>query len=336
MRGLAILLVMAQHFGVPMFASGGVVGVATFFVLSGFLITTLLLEELERSGRVDLRAFYVRRAIRLLPALIAMLAFFMLIEWGFNRIDYAAPRAAAALFYVGNWANRAINLGPLFPTWSLGVEEQFYAMWPLLLVGILAMSRRWALALVAVSLVVICVALRAAGVAVGELERSVDALMIGSLLALGATSGILPKANWLGYLGLIALGIASVVPWTPADPDGWAIGLLVIGLAAAMVVVSACGQPSLIRRCLETRVLASLGRISYGLYLWHFLVLWLLGEPLANAGWGWPARLPVLVGVSLVAAAISWRYVEQPAMRYRQRLVGKAAARNPITAVALT
>jgi peptidoglycan/LPS O-acetylase OafA/YrhL len=333
-RGLAILLVMAQHFGIPLFASGGVAGVTTFFVLSGFLITTVLLEERERSGRVDLRAFYVRRAIRLLPALIVMLAFFVLIEWGWDRIDYAAPRAAAALLYVGNWANLAINLGPLFHTWSLGVEEQFYAVWPLLIVVVLTFSRRRALTVVAVSLVAICVGLRAAGFALGELERSVDSLMIGSLLALVATSGLLPRSNWLAYPGIIVLAIASVVPWTPTDPDGWAIGLLAIGLGAATVVASACAQPSFVRKCLEARALVSLGRISYGLYLWHFVVLWLVGEPLMNAGWNWPVRLPVLLVVSLAAAAISWRYVEQPTMRLRHRLVRTHAAREPIAAVA--
>jgi len=153
-RAVAVALVLADHGGVPG-VSGGFLGVDVFFVLSGFLITSLLLDELGRTGRVDLRGFWIRRARRLLPALLAMVLAVVAARVFFPPAAVTSLRedAVAAFFWVANWAfvaqqtdyfSQGSPPSPLQHTWSLGVEEQFYLVWPILLVavvGALALRR---------------------------------------------------------------------------------------------------------------------------------------------------------------------------------------------------
>ena len=142
LRGLAVLLVLAQHLGLPVFRGGGLVGVLLFFVLSGFLITWLLLDEHAATGRIDIRAFYVRRARRLLPAFVAMLAVVVGVAALVGNLGGIAGPAIVAGAYVANWSHLFdIDMGPLNHTWSLSVEEQFYIVWPAVLIGFFAFRR---------------------------------------------------------------------------------------------------------------------------------------------------------------------------------------------------
>src|SRR5690349_6612855 len=147
-RAVAVLLVLAEHGGVPG-VPGGFLGVDVFFVLSGFLITSLLLDELGRTGRISLRDFWVRRARRLLPALIVMVLAVVVARRFFPAEATATLRddAVAALFWAANWAfvaqktdyfSQGSPPSPLQHTWSLGVEEQYYLLWPLLVLAVAA------------------------------------------------------------------------------------------------------------------------------------------------------------------------------------------------------
>ncbi len=163
LRGVAILIVLASHTRLAGFAiEGGFAGVTLFFVLSGFLITSLLVAELGSHGRVDLRAFYIRRGLRLLPAMFALLAV-VAVGYALNAWPSPpAPRIAsvpvslvAVAAYVPNWAAMAIPMGVLGHTWSLGVEEQFYLAWPIALLAGRRLLGPRGLALVALALAVL-------------------------------------------------------------------------------------------------------------------------------------------------------------------------------------
>ena len=145
LRGVAILTVLAWHVGIPGMAGAGQAGVTLFFVLSGFLITAILVEEHARTGHIDFGRFYRRRAARLFPALLLLLAAASVMVL-IVRPAGGAIAILAALFYVANWVQASsIDLFPIQHTWTLAIEEQFYIVWPLLLSVLLMVRRRWAL-----------------------------------------------------------------------------------------------------------------------------------------------------------------------------------------------
>lgn len=314
-RGIAVLLVLAAHateLYVPMFRPLGRIGVAMFFVLSGFLITSLLLEERIREGRLDLAAFYTRRARRLLPALVAVLvvvAALGMITW---------PAAAAVTFYYGNWYGAAGNsLGWLPHTWSLAIEEQFYLLWPLVVVAV--RSKR-ALLVAAIS---------GAGVSVlsrvwlwdGTAERAehlglwthtaADPILLGCVLAVAMHGSHVRELP--GWVAGPPLGAAIAT----GALGGWA--WRGVGMPAAVAVLT-CGAVWCVSHASEARWLSgarltSVGRRSYGLYLWHVPVLSMC------APFGLPPVAHVTIGVvvSCAVAWASWRWVEQPFLRLNDR-----------------
>jgi len=248
-RGLAILLVLAAHAAYPFLLEAGQVGVTLFFVLSGYLITGLLRAELERTGRVDLRAFYVRRARRLLPALAVLLLVAAIVGWA------ALPAIATIALYVGNWFRDGV--GFIGHTWSLAIEEQFYLVWPLLFIAGLR-SPRILLVLAAGSAVL---RLTTGGDWSVSTFVRLDGLLVGAALAL--TSWSAPR--WAGAVGLGWMTIAVVLPF------GWSVTLATAG--GSLLVAS---SPSWI----ASRPLVWLGGISYALYLWHFPLIYATGWPL--------------------------------------------------------
>lgn len=332
LRAIAVLLVMAYHFRVPGFESGGHTGVQVFFTLSGFLITALLLEEHRRTGRVELLAFYMRRARRLVPALCALVAVVLALAAGRGQLADVVPDAAAVLFYLGNWAQHGdpVSLEHLSHTWSLGVEEQFYLVWPLILGLSVAMRRSEAAAAVAVAGIVTALVMRLAGIELGWLARSVDSLMLGCLLAMVMVPGRVRFPAWVGYLGLAGLALALMIPYSGAAGP-WAI--LLIGVATVAIIGPLVSErPPAFTIPLSWPPLVFIGRISYGLYLWHFFVAWEVWPILDGAGWHW---LPITLLLSLITfgfALLSWRYVERPAMK-SPRFAGLRAKRaaSPIS-----
>jgi peptidoglycan/LPS O-acetylase OafA/YrhL len=322
LRGVAILAVLGAHTGVPGFADGGGgAGVTLFFVLSGFLITSLLLAEREKSGRVDLRAFYIRRALRLFPALAAVLVVTAIL-----LIAGVMPREAregtdygivfiGVILYVANWVYVAgQSIGILGHTWSLAVEEQFYILWPALLLAGMRIGRV-RLALLVLVLIFLDTPYRLfldlnggfTHVFVGTDCRG-DALLFGCVLALLQT-------HWhpvVGWIGLIGVGTMAAT-W-PGDP-GLGVQILFIPGAAIAGTLAVAGCPTL----LAWKPLEFIGKISYGLYLWHGLVIW----------WHlpWPVELPLCIGI----ACVSYFVLEQRFLRLKDRFGRARTVPGPAT-----
>jgi len=307
-RGVAIIFVLLSHSMVGPFRGGGLTGVTLFFVLSGYLITSLLVREHERSGRISLTAFYLRRARRLLPALVAVVIVVSVVALAVGAGTDALTDAAAALFYVGNWATipeGGLGLGTLSHTWSLAVEEHFYLDLPLVIgFALPRMSRRQLLLLLAAGIVA-SAAVRVWLVAVGATDQRVafgsdtraESLLIGCAIAL------LPAVRLPAIVPVLGLVVAaSVMRYTP---DGLTIGLSVVALVSAAAVTSTADG----RGWLGWRPLAYLGRISYGIYLWHYPLMF--GVAL-HFGWEGDAVGVTLIAVSIAAAAISYRWIESP------------------------
>jgi peptidoglycan/LPS O-acetylase OafA/YrhL len=316
-RGIAVLMVMGYHFALPGFQGGGHMGVTIFFALSGFLITALLLEE-RAGGRIELGRFYVRRARRLLPALVALVAVVLLIALLRGGLDEAVPQAAAVLLYVSNWGqySEPISFEHLSHTWSLGVEEQFYLVWPLLLVAAYAVGGRRGVLSAALGVAAVTIGLRLSGLYLAELERAVDTLMVGAAVAVVAVSGRLSVSTRAGVVALVALLLMTALTTWP-EARAWAplaVGVAV-GVLVAAVVTDAAEGP--LARLLSWRPLVLTGKISYGLYLWHFAIAWELWPALNAAGWHWLPAALVLGALTYVAAFASWRYVERPLLRGR-------------------
>ncbi|HEX5199153.1 MAG TPA: acyltransferase family protein [Actinoplanes sp.] len=343
-RALAVTAVVLFHAGVGGL-SGGFLGVDTFFVLSGFLITSLLLRERARSGRIRLRRFWVRRARRLLPALLTVLAATVIAghylldegDLGLLRTD-----AYAALAYVANWRMIFRGTGyvaatatpsPLQHTWSLGIEEQFYLLWPLLVAGLLAwLAARRALA----TLLWLCVggtvlseALCAwlfrpesLGRAYYGTDTRAQALLIGAGLAAlltGPAPAWLSRAFGRSRLGVLAGAALAVTFWlwhAAGDQAAWMYhgGLTLAALATAVVIAHVILQPAApIARALALPPLVWLGRISYGVYLWHWPLFTFVTADLTGLS-RWPLLAVRLAG-TLGVAVLSYHLVEQPIRR---------------------
>jgi len=337
-RALAVLLVVAVHVTyvlVPEWTDrwvpGGFLGVDVFFVLSGFLITTLLLEEHGRSGTVSLRAFYGRRAVRLLPAVFALLLVHGVLAAAAHADLHLELRTAAAVaFYAMNWvlaAGGKVSAG-LGHLWSLGIEEQFYLVWPLLLLVALG-RRRPTRAIVAIALVGIAWAtgirawlwLHDAGwdrIYV-RTDARIDELLIGVLLAVGFRAGWRVPRQWrhAGAGGLVLLLVFSVVA---RRDSGWlyvASGFTAVGLAAAALIASLLEPDAPLRRVFAWPPAVRLGRMSYSLYLWHVPIFSVVADRLA----GRPPAERLVAGMvgATVATMASYHLVERPMLRLRRR-----------------
>ena len=357
LRAVAVLLVLLYHAGLPGF-TGGYVGVDVFFVLSGFLITGLIVRELESSGTVRLASFYARRARRLLPAAAVVLAATMLasaILLPPLRVPDIAGDAAAAALYVSNirfglmatdYLQSQQAPSPLLHYWSLGVEEQFYLFWPAIL--LLAARVRWGTrARLAVLMVGIAGASLVLSIIVTQVSEPLAfyllptrawELALGALIALAGLRAMrlppgLATAGALGGLGMIVAAGAVLDTGTPYP----GVAALLPTLGAGLVIVAGLG--GVIARPLPapSRILAMpplrwLGRISYSLYLWHWPLLVIPAAMSAT-----PLPLPERVGLAFVAipiAAASQRWIEEPIRR--GRLVGFNPGRGLAFAGALS
>lgn len=351
-RACAVLAVMMFHGGIP-HMEGGFMGVDAFFVLSGFLITSLLIGEWRQSLTIKLGAFWARRARRLLPALLLMLlfvAFFAAVivpkgTYGALRLD-----ALSTLLYVSNWHfilvnsnyfNETAQSSPLLHTWSLAVEEQFYVVWPLVVLGILRLTRSLS------ALFTLCCA-AAIGSALwmhhlydgglntnraylGTDTRS-QCLFIGCALAVGLVllaqrgheEGRLDKGElWRprGQVGQAVCGVAgvggavaAVVIWvltTSLSSFPYSGGFFLIGLSVGAVILSAVAAPrSIVPRVLSVAPVRYVGRISYGLYIWHWpIFLWLDNERTGLEGY---ELFALRVLVTFAVSVVSFHLIERP------------------------
>jgi peptidoglycan/LPS O-acetylase OafA/YrhL len=327
-RGIAVSLVVSFHaFGLH---NGGTVGVEIFFVLSGFLITTLLLEEFERTGTLSFRRFYARRALRLFPLLYLTLALVSasVLFMGADRSWYLGSIAACAL-YLGNIYGVVATRHDLAPGvahfWSLAVEEQFYVAWPLFALFLLRRvgeGRRLMFAVVALGIAAVAVrtGLRLTDRTTWTLPTTYgDALLLGCGLALARRTGWFQR---LGRVRAIALGtlfwpvlaITFILPNLNLE-DHLGIGYLAIA-AIGGLAVTATQVPGAAVRALALPPLTFLGVISYGLYVIHWPVVLLLEAHTGLTSWRM-GLCAVLLSVPL--AWLSRRWFEAWFLRRRPR-----------------
>jgi peptidoglycan/LPS O-acetylase OafA/YrhL len=345
LRALAVTGVLLYHGDVP-WGRGGFLGVDVFFVLSGFLITALLLDQQQRAGQVSLGAFWAARARRLLPALgLLLVAVLWVLPWaGVRWSKQVAGDAWATAAYVSNWrfiasgqsyADQGSAPSPLLHTWSLAIEEQWYVVLPLLVVVIgLLVNRRRSRTVLTLILGVGCAlsvslswALHSPG---GDITRvyygtdtRLQALLVGALAAVllgprvwaaGESGSRLP---WLAAPGLAGLVILAALA-SPGSDWLYRGGLLAVAVCAALVVVglvSAGESQGGLAGVFSLRPVVALGLISYGVYLWHWPVVLVLDED--RAGFGGPGLFAARVAVTLAVATVSYVVVERPV---RQRI----------------
>ncbi|HWQ77888.1 MAG TPA: acyltransferase family protein, partial [Anaerovoracaceae bacterium] len=344
LRALAVFAVIAYHLELA-WAPGGLLGVSLFFVLSGYLITNILLMQWERSGSIDLKDFWLRRARRLLPALFTMLAgvTFWVAFYAPERLAALKQEALAAVFYSSNWylifhqVSYFERFGPLSPLghlWSLAVEEQFYLFWPILLgLGLRCLPRRkWVirgtvavtLASVAVMALIYIPGHDPSRVYYGTDTRAF-ALLVGAVLAMVWPGGqmtanlsgkkrlALDTAGSMGLL-VVLLMIGKTNQYQTFLYQG---GLLLFSLAAACVVAALAHPVSFLGRIFSWRPLRWLGECSYGIYLWHYPVI-VLTSPAVNTEGPELSRALWQIAASIILAALSRYLIEEP-IRYGWR-----------------
>jgi peptidoglycan/LPS O-acetylase OafA/YrhL len=350
LRALSIVAVLLHHDNSRL--RGGYLGVNVFFVLSGFLITSLLFEEWRRQGRIDLRRFYLRRALRLFPALAALFVVCTTFALAFPRAPQSAQvmrGVGYSLLYVSNWAvirDRAL-LGPLVHTWSLAVEEQFYVLWPLCLLGLLRMTGgRRSLSLLIAGLAITAALWRGALFVAGSTEwrlyvgtdSCADSLLIGCAVAVAMTHRDLPKmlggpraARWLAVLA--AIFIVSLMISTPLEWRGYYLGgFLGVAIAAATILVALLSSPDWwVTRVLCLPPVVWIGRLSYSLYLWHLPIYNVVKSE--KLGLGHLDILILRLSLSFVTAIGSYYLIERPFLRLKTRMTSTNAAAPDISVV---
>ncbi len=336
LRALAVMAVIAYH-DEYRWARGGFLGVDAFFVLSGFLITTLLLTEWRSQGRLSMPRFWARRLRRLLPASLAVLLFVAL--YTATVVAPAARRSVGsdglgALFYVANW--RFVFSGqsyfdlfsapsPLRHVWSLAIEEQFYLVWPIVVFGCLWLGRgsRRILSVtcgvgILGSLIVMAAVYsdRNPSRAYYGTDTRAHTLLIGGLLACVLFQRRLPMRRVLGWGGVLA-GALVVLAWSRVSATdslfyrGGSAGFAI--LVAFVITATLAGGP--LARALSLRPLVWIGTISYGLYLWHWpMTVWLTESRL---GIGGSILNLVRLGITFIAATASFYLLERPIRRGR-------------------
>jgi peptidoglycan/LPS O-acetylase OafA/YrhL len=348
-RAVSMLAIMAYHGGLS-WIPGGFFAVDVFFVLSGFLITSLLIGERLSRGRIRLRAFWARRARRLLPALLVMIVAVTLYARFIaapGMYPHLRSDALSAMFYVANWhfiltgQNYFVANGPVSPllhTWTLGIEEQFYLVWPLLVVAVMWRARRsgsgarsslWAL----MALSLVGAAASATEMALiyqpGDVNRvyfgsdtHAQSLLIGAALAAAVALWRMRGQEFvtarsarfvIAFSGLAGIAVLAWM-WSQLNVNDSAIfdgGFALASVCVAATVLCAVLVPrSLVARALSFAPLRYLGRISYGMYLWHFPLDIALTE--ARVGVGGYALFGIRSALTIAIATVSYYGLEKP------------------------
>jgi peptidoglycan/LPS O-acetylase OafA/YrhL len=351
-RAAAVVGVIAAHLHFPALYGGGV-GVDIFFGLSGYLITSILLRERFATGQISLPKFWGRRALRLLPAVfLVLIVVDAVVLIGGHRLHdpqwhQGLVATPAVVFYYSNWLIVDHHLlGQYGPLWSLSVEEQFYILWPLIMVVAFRTSRplrllTW-IATVVIALVIVD---RFASFHPADLDRTfgtdyrIDGILAGCLLAIAFGGGLAERIaaitkRWIwpaiGYLLLVAV-------FTPKFGDNshpgrvylyYTVGLPLVAIATQTVIgFLVTHQSDRITRFLGWRPIEYTGRISYGMYLWHYVIIAALGSlAVPHPSAKYALAILLTYGLTYLAATLSWRLFERPlSRRFHDRLAATKA-----------
>ena len=319
---------------------GGFLGVELFFGLSGFLITSLLIEERVRRGSISYRGFYRRRAYRLLPALFFLLLVQVIYTAAYgDHVLHDIKDLLPSVFYFANWW---VALGHTLPygtgqNWSLSVEEQFYFCWPLLLTVILTLRSRnrivgCFLALTAAAVVTCALVFHLTHNALSlyyQSETPLNVLLLGALFAYLLHTGWRP-GRWskpAGYASLLLLGVLlfTIDPYNPFSPGGldadsrWLYygGYTVIAVACVLIINLALLEGTIFSKVMAWRPMVIVGERSYSIYIWHLLIIQALHRALPTQ----PVFLLVVVSLVLIAicSEFSYRFIERPFLALKDR-----------------
>ena len=343
LRAMAVLAVLGYHLR-PSAVSGGFLGVDVFFVISGFLITTLLIREQRTGGRIDLRAFWTRRARRLVPALVTIVATSIVVAWlvdGDLLVGIGRQTIGAATFST-NWVEIGASTdyfdatSPLlFNTfWSLAIEEQFYLLWPIVIVGLVRARVRAAPAAVftlvaAGGSAALMSVLSASGASATRVYYGTDTHMFGMMLgaslafAFAAPVAILASRRWhrlrlwVGFVGMAAV-LALIFGLGHASSFTYHGGIALASVCSVLMVVALPGAPTSFTRLLQIRPLVWVGERSYGIYLWHWPVFLIVSELLPAPAPGVPPTLLTVLSVlaaTAILSEVSYQWIEGPIRR---------------------
>lgn len=340
LRAVAVALVLLHHSAYRL--TGGWIGVDLFFVLSGFLITTLLLQEWHHTGTINLKAFYVRRTLRLWPAFFAMLLILALVTmfiapeasrpWYWRQIATSATYTAN-LAWVSGWVS--FFYSPLVHTWSLATEEQFYLVWPPILLLLLRAKSGTRGLLALISTVAIASAVWTWMLALGHPgwtrvwvapDTRIFTLLAGCALGVLTTSGRLPgPSRWWRYgvaVTIIVVALCVALASRNTGPLSLMVGIIAT-LAATLIVGHLVADPSgPLARMLSMRSLVWIGRRSYGLYLWHLPVYF--GVRYVAPELDGMTLVVIQIACSVGVAMVSYTWIEVPCLRLKDRASRRA------------
>jgi peptidoglycan/LPS O-acetylase OafA/YrhL len=329
-RALAVFMVIGFHAFAPG-ASGGYLGVDVFFVLSGFLITTLLVGEVDRTGTIRLGSFYLRRLLRLTPALLLMLTAYLLLAplaWPNMAFHTDVRDVLISTFYLSDYAS-AFWSAPYYlrHTWSLAVEQHFYLLWPLLMLALAPRLGRRQLVVTLAVLYAVFTAWRIYCDLHGEFayehsyyrfDTRLSGLVAGSLFAVWMTGNRRPAWRHAELAAMTALAVLALCSWRF---QVLSTGAMTYGIAAvefatlALIYVAITTERSRVRRALAHPAPAYVGKMSYGIYLWHYpIFVYMSGR------YAWYEILLLGGAASLVLAILSYHSVEKLARDYLRRL----------------
>lgn len=337
LRGLMALGVVVAHVNLPWFP-GALIMMDVFFAISGFIITLILHRNIQRTGSLQLAQFWKRRVLRLYPALLVVVGTCLVLAA--LLVDDLSPvfrDAVETLLYVSNWS-KLYNYG--YPsifghTWSLSIEEQFYLLWPLLLLVLLRQGANWR-GMLALALMALSVGAWRVFLVVDEapwsrlyyaLETRMDAFIVGGLLAFGWHTWNLKWARHSGlhfamYGGAIAL-LCTVILGRPREIHYfiWQQSLVLL-LSAATILLLSSPRVSVLQQLLGSKPCVALGVRCYSIYLWHWPLIWLL---MGSTRLDKVTLLLIVVPLTLLLSALTYRYVEAPMLAKRTAYLGSSA-----------
>ncbi len=347
-RGVGVLIVFVSHMFVliplPTFIviPGGTVSLDMFFVLSGFLITVLLLKEQQRAGKIGVGAFYRRRVLRLVPAMVAVLAAMSIFAWLTHTWTSQYPSSILSVgFYYSNYFAAASpnaycgNLAPGFGhLWSLSFEEQFYFLWPWITIALLTIRMRLRTVVVILLFLITVVAVRRGlsyhGVqswcsVFHRTDMRADAILWGALIAHLWVRRKEPTRGLTAAAWIAAVCLLAILPFGGiTGPFLYRGGLVVIDIACAVLVLAVIDGTWKGRWLFELKPFVALGVVSYGFYLWHFPVFF--GVRHFDAHWPYVIRIAVATALTVALTLLSWVLIERPMIQWKDRLEAKRHA----------